>query len=872
MKKKVAPLKYHYPQKASLIGQIFLTFVFFITLYPVEVSAQEIKFYSNEKIKSENGLKGVKRDKDWTVPPQYDKIEGYGKSKFSADYLLCYKGAVIDVYKANFNQELVVTGLNQSQLEVFKLYESCPKIPIIKDKKWTDVADNLTPSQKKVYDNLYPNEIAYIKNGKWGFANGYYNVEPKFDSLFTICYEDYAGKQNCNDINGVTINGKKGAVTSEGVYFIQPDNYTSFKYEYIARELNRQHFILTCTKANGTKDYFNPLARIKLEGFETYLNEYANYVNFIKSLKVVKGKNNKLGLITTDGKLVLPTLANEIYFYTSCKFYFLFGEFRIQDGKGNTINNTSGDTIPISSILSDNEIKSSVANLTIKTNSESLTNKEITIEVTDKYDYKAPLNTYYKCSNCTNPSNNEFCRYCNANTVRYDKIVWYPEKNIFSYYENPGKKLPKADLSSINKLLFNSEGMHLAMDKSTRKYGYLNSRDEIVLPFEYESASGFGNNLAPVTLNGKKVYIDKTGKEIINAEKYAYTQCFYNGYAVVKNAQEMYAFIDTLGNLKTDFVFTKADGFSQGLAAVKKDGKCGFLGLDLKPAIPLVYKWVDYFTETGLSHVVTMQDKHGYINTKGEFVIPAIYDDGTKDWNLIENNPASGWPYHTYKVQRGTITEFLDAKGKVVPKPGEETINSTDTKKAIALVNEIKNKSFSIKVYPKWAEKFSAEKNANGTDEIWIYARDVKKKEFYEGAPDSWLKISNFSEETSPNIMFRFSELESTIAKERQELIDFNTKRSGMLLSKISHYEQEVTLADGRKGTMFFYNTHIAMGGVNGVDCEIVCVSKSNPKKVTKYMMAFETGDMNAENLPEKDLKDWANFFAKMLLTVKKLN
>ncbi len=229
---------------------------------------------------------------------------------------------------------------------------------------------------------------------------------------------------------------------------------------------------------------------------------------------------------------------------------------------------------------------------------------------------------------------------------------------------------PKVNMEEVNLLLDPSEGLQLVKHKSTNKFGYINNLKQIVIPMQYESASSFGSGLAPVTLYGHQMYIDKNGNEKINADGFSYTQCFYNGYAVVKNSEKKYAFIDTTGKNKTGFIYTYADGFSSGLAAVCLDGKCGFLDLNLKPAVPLIYQSVDYFSESGLAHVLTMDGKHGYINKKGEFVIPAIYTDGSKDWNLISNNPKSGWPYHTYRVELNGVVSFFDANGKDVT-PGK---------------------------------------------------------------------------------------------------------------------------------------------------------------------------------------------------------
>ena len=65
--------------------------------------------------------------------------------------------------------------------------------------------------------------------------------------------------------------------------------------------------------------------------------------------------------------------------------------------------------------------------------------------------------------------------------------------------------------------------------------------------------------------------------------------------------------------------------FSEGLAAVEKNGKYGFVDEAGKEVIPLIYDDVFDFSE-GLAHV-KKNDKHGFVDKTGKIVIPLIYDD-----------------------------------------------------------------------------------------------------------------------------------------------------------------------------------------------------------------------------------------------------
>lgn len=230
----------------------FLIFSFLI-LFALESFAQsEIKFYAKEKIKKENGGLGVRRKNVWTIPPKYDKIEGYRASIHG--YLVCYKGAEVDIYENGYNQELVATNLNQPQLETFRLYAAYPKIPMIKDKKWEDAVDNLTPSQINLFNDMKSTgNIPYIKNGKWGFANEFYNIEPQYDSLFVIYNEN--SQEKTGDVVGVVINNKKGVVTNQGKEIALHKDYVSFRYRFTGGSNGK--FEIICTHKSGIEVVYN---------------------------------------------------------------------------------------------------------------------------------------------------------------------------------------------------------------------------------------------------------------------------------------------------------------------------------------------------------------------------------------------------------------------------------------------------------------------------------------------------------------------------------------------------------------------------------------------------------------------------------------
>lgn len=156
-------------------------------------------------------------------------------------------------------------------------------------------------------------------------------------------------------------------------------------------------------------------------------------------------------------------------------------------------------------------------------------------------------------------------------------------------------------VGDFNPLLF-IEGMALV-----RKGGYYDENNNLVKPWKYG-------------------YIDKNGKEII--------PCTFDG----------------------------AESFSEGYAVVYKDGKGGVIDKSGKQVVPYKYDMISDFSE-GFAKIETDDGLIGFINTKGEEVVPIKY----RSWgstNFSEGFAAVGVDYGDY-VKYG----YIDKTGKVVIEP-----------------------------------------------------------------------------------------------------------------------------------------------------------------------------------------------------------
>lgn len=103
-----------------------------------------------------------------------------------------------------------------------------------------------------------------------------------------------------------------------------------------------------------------------------------------------------------------------------------------------------------------------------------------------------------------------------------------------------------------------------------------------------------------------------------------------SGYVAITSGK--YAFCDTEGNLVTDFIYDDVRLFKDGLAPVCIDGLWGYIDANGQLVIDAEYEGVvgsipnDCYD--GMVVVKNSEGKYGAYNSKGELILPFIYDGG----------------------------------------------------------------------------------------------------------------------------------------------------------------------------------------------------------------------------------------------------
>lgn len=202
------------------------------------------------------------------------------------------------------------------------------------------------------------------------------------------------------------------------------------------------------------------------------------------------------------------------------------------------------------------------------------------------------------------------------------------------------------------------------------KYGIVDSKEKIILPIEYDKIENFKNGLAKVIKNREICLINFEGKKVLDYEytdssfRFIYSQKI----ASVKNNSGKYGFINQDNTLVIEPKYDEKMMFSEGLCRVKIGKKYGYINIKGQEVIPPIYEDASYRFKNGLAYIIK-DNKAGYIDTKGTIVIPFQFDKAY-DFN-----------YGLAKVEKDGKLGLIDRTGKFILEPEYNYIESYPTGK-----------------------------------------------------------------------------------------------------------------------------------------------------------------------------------------------
>lgn len=174
-----------------------------------------------------------------------------------------------------------------------------------------------------------------------------------------------------------------------------------------------------------------------------------------------------------------------------------------------------------------------------------------------------------------------------------------------------------------------------------RKWGAINTKGETVVPFEYAEPGnyclGFTEGFAKLRKRNsdgrmEDFYVSADGKTEVPLADYDEVFWFSEGLAAVTKDGKR-GFIDAKGNLKVPCVYDEngsAREFQNGFAVVCKDGKCGYINTAGEEIVPVEFRYVWSFDENGVAMVLSEDGTVNYIDNTGKRAEkgPALSEDG----------------------------------------------------------------------------------------------------------------------------------------------------------------------------------------------------------------------------------------------------
>lgn len=168
-----------------------------------------------------------------------------------------------------------------------------------------------------------------------------------------------------------------------------------------------------------------------------------------------------------------------------------------------------------------------------------------------------------------------------------------------------------------------SEG--LAPVQVNDKWGFIDNTGKFIIEPKYLGANSFSDGLAGVSLNdGTYAYINRKGKIVIPIPS-AHYWSFSEGMAVGPDLKG--TMMDHEGKicLTFDDDLQPVKSVSEGLITMRNRGAlCGFANTSGNLVIPCIYETVFRFSE-GLA-AVSKNGKFGFIDKKGNLILPHIYN------------------------------------------------------------------------------------------------------------------------------------------------------------------------------------------------------------------------------------------------------
>jgi len=417
---------------------------------------------------------------------------------------------------------------------------------------------------------------------------------------------------------------------------------------------------------NGKKGVIDKTGKLVIPIEHENLTLYTQFGSFVMVTKTISGKKN-YGIISTQNKVLLPTEYDEIKADTGVLIFKKNGKWGLADKTGKELLPAEYAQLTYSPtdklLLAEKGSQYGIIDMT---------GKWLFEKVKSVFSLSAPRYGMVKCvvsskSGFLDLKGNEvvISRYDGAYDFNNSGMAQvYKKKDgsssytyLYGFIDKKGNEVVPLKYESLGNL---NNGLIVAKDPETNRYGYLDKTGKWVLQPVYINAysfDDFGGAWVKMT-DDKYHYINKSGKDLgMLDDKGSYTTPFgKDGYQLYEDATFPYYMIDKTGKqLKKlddiDVFYLAYDGMTPYKS--KANGKYGCFDLEGNKVIPNEYDGFSGFVE-GVCRVQKIIDKKtltGYIDKNNKIVIPLIYTSG--------NDFRDGWAV----VKKDSIFKFVDING-----------------------------------------------------------------------------------------------------------------------------------------------------------------------------------------------------------------
>ncbi|WP_271784845.1 WG repeat-containing protein [Aquimarina algiphila] len=503
------------------------------------------------------------------------KIKTFNESHLSFQYgfYMTSQGSKWTVFNTDFG---LVSSEKFEDVKIFNEH----LIGVKSKATWKLINEHGKPINTMLYEGLLQNDIGFLvakKEGKWGLLD--YkgkNIQP-----FIFDKVEYGNKKHVP----VKKDDKYSFVNSKGE--LQSD----FIFDHTPR-FDRYKGWLSGFSSDQKHGIIDTLANILIS------SSYDKTVKIIKPNEFYKVEKEGLqGIVGKKETEIIPIIYKKVsHFRDQGKYFFVVknreGKYGIYSQEGTLILKPEYSPIEAYQDVSQGII------VIRKDRKEFLfdLNKEKIIG--GPYDY------------ITGIAGKKIFLIKNGNKYALFDVVLIKEISSFKY-------------DYIGEFLFN-----ITPAIKNGKAGFIDEKAKEVIPFIYDKISKFSRGIASVKKEGKYGYIDKENNVVIPIifDKIKnYSSKHNNGSIITVIKDQKYGLYDVSGKEIVSPKYQFISRFNEGYAIFKENDKYGVLDFTGKIILPPKYYSLNNFYE-GLAVYAQNSYTYGYINTKGEEVIPARFN------------------------------------------------------------------------------------------------------------------------------------------------------------------------------------------------------------------------------------------------------